>query len=177
MSAPPDIPLLDGIATTRAIRRYTDDPVPDDDLAAILWHAGRAPSGSNRQPWKFVVVRDADLRAKLVEACNGQAFVGTAPVVIAACGTLPDRMMSCDVPGDPVDVAIAIDHMTLRAAELGLGTCWIGAFNQTAVRDVLSIPADAKVIEVLVLGHPADAPPPAKKRKDLDEIVCWDRWS
>ena len=169
--------VREAICKRYSVRKYKAQPVDEAMLAEVLEAARLAPSGSNRQPWKFVVVRDADLRAKLVEACNGQAFVGTAPVVIAACGTLPDRMMSCDVPGDPVDVAIAIDHMTLRAAELGLGTCWIGALNQTAVRDVLSIPADAKVIEVLVLGHPADAPPPAKKRKDLDEIVCWDRWS
>ncbi|MFW6154621.1 MAG: nitroreductase family protein [Planctomycetota bacterium] len=169
--------VREAIRKRYSVRKYKDQPVDDAMLAEVLEAARLAPSGSNRQPWKFVVVRDADLRAKLVDACNGQGFVGTAPVVIAACGTLPDRMMACDVAGDPVDVAIAIDHMTLRAAELGLGTCWIGAFNQTAVRDVLGIPADAKVIEVLTLGHPDDAPPQAKKRKDLGEIVCWDRWS
>ncbi len=170
--------VREAICKRYSVRNYTNQPVDDAMLTEVLEAARLAPSGSNRQPWTFVVVRDADLRARLVEACNGQAFVGTAPVVIAACGTMPDRMMSCEVPGDPVDVAIAIDHMTLQAAELGLGTCWVGAFNQDAVRDVLGIPADAaKVIEVLTLGHPADTPPKAKKRKDLDEIVRWDRWS
>jgi nitroreductase len=169
--------VREAIARRYSVRAYSDQPVDEAALTAVLEAARLAPSGSNRQPWRFVVVRDAALRTRLVEACNGQAFVGTAPVVIAACGTMPDRMMSCDVPGDPVDVAIAIDHMTLQAAELGLGTCWIGAFKQDAVRKVLGIPADAKVIEVLTLGHPADKAPEAKKRKALSEIVCWDRWS
>ncbi|NLF29512.1 MAG: nitroreductase [Planctomycetes bacterium] len=169
--------VREAIRRRYSVRKYTPQPVDEAMLRTVLEAARLAPSGSNRQPWKFVVVRDPDLRARLVEACNGQAFVGTAPVVIAACGTMPDRTMSCDVPGDPVDVAIAIDHMALQAAELGLGTCWIGAFKQDAVRSVLGIPADAKVIEVLTLGHPADKPPQAKKRKDLSEIVCWDRWS
>jgi len=168
--------VAEAIEQRYSVRKYEDRPVEESKLMAVL-DAGRlAPSGSNRQPWKFVVVRDAATRAKLAEACNGQTFVGTAPVVIVACGTMPDRMMGCDVPGDPVDVAIAIDHMTLRAAELGLGTCWIGAFDQDAVRGVLGIPAPAKVIEVLPLGYPADAPRP-KSRKGLDEIICWEKWS
>ena len=84
--------------------------------------------------------------------------------------------MSCQVPGDPVDVAIAIDHMTLTAAELDLGTCWIGAFDQDAVRGLLGIPPTAKVIEVLTLGYPADSPRP-KSRKPAGEVVCWERWN
>ena len=73
MSEPPPISLLDGLATTRAIRRYTDDPVPDDDLASILWHAGRAPSGSNRQPFRFLVLRDGE-RAITAKRLLGDAF-------------------------------------------------------------------------------------------------------
>jgi nitroreductase len=168
--------VAEAIQQRYSVRKYEDRPVEEPKLLAVLDAARLAPSGSNRQPWKFVVVRDAVTRAKLADACNSQTFIGTAPVVIAACGTMPDRMMSCDVPGDPVDVAIAIDHMTLQATELGLGTCWIGAFDQDAVRRVLEIPASAKVIEVLTLGYPADAQR-EKKRKGLDEIVCWDQWS
>ena len=122
-----------------------------------------------------MAVRDEAMRQELMKAAKGQSFVGEAPVVIAAVGLFPDRMMHCDVPGDPVDVAIAIDHMTLTATALGLGTCWIGAFDQDAVRKVLGIPDSVKVIEVLPLGYPAVSPP-AKKRNDLEQIVCWEKW-
>jgi len=166
----------DAIRNRYSVRAYQDRPVEQDKLLAVLEAARLAPSGSNRQPWKFVVARDARTRQALMAACGGQKFVGQAPVVIAAVGIMPDRIMKCQVPGDPVDVAIAIDHMTLAAVELGLGTCWVGAFDQDAVRRALGIPDSAKVIEVLALGYPADAPRP-KARKAMDEIVCWEKWS
>jgi len=166
----------DAIRSRYSVRAYQDRPVEQDKLLAVLEAARLAPSGSNRQPWKFVVVRDAQTRQALMAACGGQKFVGQAPVVIAAVGIMPDRVMKCQVPGDPVDVAIAIDHMTLAAVELGLGTCWVGAFDQDAVRQALGIPDSAKVIEVLALGYPADTPRP-KARKAMDEVVCWEKWS
>ncbi len=159
-----------------SVRAYQDREIEQEKLDAVLEAARLAPSGSNRQPWKFVVVRDAAMRQRLAHACNGQRFIGDAPVVIAAVGAMPGREMSCKVPGDPVDVAIAIDHMTLAATELGLGSCWIGAFDQDAVRGLLNIPEDAQVIEMLPLGYPADEPRP-KKRKGTEEIVCWEMWS
>lgn len=168
--------VQEAVRARYSVRLYEPREIEEDKLLAVL-EAGRlAPSGNNRQPWRFVVVRDSLTREKLVEACAGQKFIARAPVVIAAVGLMPDRMMQCQVPGDPVDVAIAIDHMTLAATHLGLGTCWIGAFDQGAVRDVLGIPDTAKVIEVLTLGYP-DGRPPTKNRKALEEIVCWERWS
>ena len=144
----------EAIRNRYSVRSYQPRPVEQDKLLAVLEAARLAPSGNNRQPWKFVVVRDAQQRQSSCRACCNQAFVGQAPVVIAAVGLMPDRVMSCDVPGDPVDVAIALDHMTLAAAEQGLGTCWIGAFDQDAVRAVLGIPPTAKVIEVWCWATP-----------------------
>ena len=167
--------LYDAVRKRYSVRSYKDEPVPQDVLDRILEAARLAPSGSNRQPWKFVVVRDAETRARLVAVCNGQAFVGQAPVVIAGVGTMPDRVMSCDVPGDPVDVAIAMEHIALAATAEGLGTCWIGAFKQGPAREVLGIGKDAKVIEFMALGYPADSLR-AKDRKPIDEIVCHDTW-
>ena len=100
-----------------------------------------APSGSNRQPWKFIVVHDPEVKRRLVRACANQRFIATAPVVVAGCGLMPDRMMSCGVPGDPVDVAIAMEHLSLAATAEGLASCWIGAFSQDEVREVLGVPA------------------------------------
>jgi nitroreductase len=101
--------------------------------------------------------------------------VATAPAVILGLGLMPDRVMRCDVPGDPVDVAIALEHIALAAVAEGLGTCWIGAFHQDQICQVLDIPKDCKVIEVMTLGYPADKPKP-KSRKSLAEIVCYDRY-
>ncbi|OHD82491.1 MAG: hypothetical protein A3J97_10545 [Spirochaetes bacterium RIFOXYC1_FULL_54_7] len=120
-------------------------------------------------------MQDLETRKRLATACNGQQFVGQAPVVVAGCGLMPDRIMRCGMPGDPIDLAIAMEHLALAATAEGLGTCWIGAFEQNKVRDVLGIPETARVVEVMTLGYPEDAPSP-KKRKALDEIVCYDSW-
>ena len=159
-----------------SVRSYLDKAVEEDKLQRVLAAAQMAPSGNNSQPWKFVVVRDPQLRERLAEAAAGQKFVAQAPVVIVACATKPAAIMMCDVPAYAVNVAIAIDHMTLQAVEEGLGTCWIGAFSQQAVKDVLGIPEDAKVVELLPLGYPATQPPESKSRKALEEIVVYDGW-
>ena len=167
--------LYEAIRKRYSVRAYQDRPVEQETLERVLEAARLAPSGSNRQPWKFVVVRDAQRRKQLVPACCDQAFVAEAPVVIAGVGVMADRMMRCDVPGDPVDVAIALEHIALAATAEGLGTCWIGAFYQDKVRDVLGVPKDAKVIEVMTLGYPADQLKP-KNRKPLGEIVCYETY-
>jgi nitroreductase len=167
--------LYEAMKLRYSVRLYLNKPVEQEKLDRILDAARLAPSGSNRQPWKFVVVRDAETRKKLVLACSNQEFVGQAPVVIAGVGLMPDRVMSCGVPGDPVDVAIALEHVALAATAEGLGTCWIGSFHQDQIRALLGIPANAKVIEVMTLGYPADYPPP-KTRKSMKELACYDRW-
>jgi len=167
--------LYEAIKSRYSVRSYLNKPVEQEKLDRILDAARLAPSGSNRQPWKFVLVRDAEMRKKLVPACSNQEFVGQAPVVIAGVGLMPDRIMSCGVPGDPVDVAIALEHVALAATAEGLGTCWIGSFDQDQVRRVLGIPANAKVIEVMTLGYPADHPQP-KTRKPMKALVCYDQW-
>jgi nitroreductase len=95
--------------------------------------------------------------------------------VIAGVGLMPYRVMRCDIRGDPVDVAMAMEHVAVAAAAEGLCTCWIGAFYQDQVREVLGIPESAKLVEVKTLGYPAEGPR-SKDRKPLSEIVCYDRW-
>ena len=168
--------LYEAVQNRYSVRAYQDRPVEQEKLDRILEAARLAPSGSNRQPWKFVVVRDAETRKALAKACNDQSFVGRAPVVIVGVGLMPERTMSCQVPGDPVDVAIAMEHIALAATAEGLGTCWIGAFDQDQVRQVVGVPDQHKVIEVMPLGYPADEPRP-KKRKPLEEIVCYEKFA
>ena len=169
---------MDFLALVRSrysVRSYEDRPVEQDKLDRVLEAVRLAPSASNRQPWKFVVIREAETRRELVEPCFNQQFVAQAPVVIAGVGLMPNRKLHCGIPGDPVDLAIAMDHLALAAAAEGLGTCWVGAFYQDRVREVLGIPESAQVVELMTLGYPADSPPP-KSRKPISDIVCYDRW-
>jgi len=161
------------IKKRRSVRSYREQAVEKEKLKKVLEAARLAPSAKNEQAWKFVVVRDKSTRQALAEAAAGQSFVGEAPVVIAAIALDPERVMGCGVPAYAVDLAIAIDHMSLQAADLGLGTCWIGAFDQKRVKEILKIPAEVKVVSLLPLGYPADSPG-LKNRKALGEIVCFD---
>ena len=154
----------------RSIRKYKEVPVPQNKLDAVL-EAGRiAPSAGNRQPWKYVVVTDPETRKKLVPMCRNQEFVGQAGAVIVACA--PDPSLKWHM----VDIGIAVDHMTLAAHALNLGTCWIGAFEPEAVKELLAIPEEVKVVCILPVGVP-DGEGTPKPRKPLDEIVTYERWS
>lgn len=166
--------LYEAIQQRRSVRAYQDKPVEDDKLRRILDAARLAPSASNRQAWRFVVVREAALRKGLAEAAD-QAFIAQAPLVIAAVSLEPDRRMHCNVPAGPVDCAIALEHIALAAAAEGLGTCWIGHFDQIRCREILNVPAGAQIIELMPLGYPADSARP-KTRKSLDDVVRYDRF-
>jgi nitroreductase len=164
--------VIDAIKTRRSIRRFLKDTIPQNKLSRVL-DAGRlAPSASNRQPWKFIVVQDADIREKLAVAARNQRFISEAPVIIVAVALNPDYIMSCGVPSYAVDVATALDHMMLTAVEEGLGTCWIGAFQQQIVKTLLKIPEEFKVVALLPIGYPGETPVP-KTRKTFEEVVCY----
>jgi len=173
--------VMEAIAERRSIRSFSVQPVEEEKLLRVL-EAGRlAPSARNMQDWKFVVVKDPGLRRRLAEAARNQEFVGQAPVVIAACGT-SDYVMTCGQLTYPIDVAIAVDHMTLAAVEEGLGTCWIGAFYEDKVKEILGVPPTVRAVALLPLGYPAETAknardmPMHKPRKPLDEIVVYDGW-
>ncbi|MEA1940573.1 MAG: nitroreductase family protein [Candidatus Caldatribacteriota bacterium] len=168
--------VLEAIKKRQSVRSYQDKEIPEDVLQQIL-EAGRlAPSAKNGQPWKFIVVKDKKLREKLVPACKNQNFVGEASVVIVGCATNPNYKMGNGEYSYTIDLAIALDHMSLEAASSGLGTCWIGAFYQDKVKEVLEIPEDISVVTLMTLGFP-QALDTKKGRKDLSEIVCYDKYT
>jgi len=168
------------IETRRSIRAYRSDLIPDEVLKRVLNAARIAPSGNNRQPWKFVVVKDPALKQALVPALANQRFVAEAPVIIAACGSnvhqnrggyMRDLSML-------VDVTIAMDHLILAARAEGLGTCWIGAFDNDKVKEVLEIPTEFQVVALTPLGYPrGEKFLPVKSRKALSEIIGEDKFS
>ena len=162
--------VLEAIRSRRSIRSYLPRPVEEGKLAQLLEVVRLAPSANNRQDCKFIVIRDAALRKKLVDPCNNQNFIAEAPVVIIACTTDAKRMMRSGYQCAAVDVTIAVDHLTLAATSLGLGTCWIGAFDAKKVAAVLQLPPEVTPVHVLPLGYPAENPAP-RPRKALAEIT------
>ena len=167
--------LLSQIKNRYSVRSYQPRPVEKEKLLAVLEAARLAPSAKNFQEWRFVVVQDEATRRKLMVAANNQAFVGEAPVVIACCATNTDYVMRCGQASYPIDLAIAIDHMTLQAVEEGLGTCWVGSFYEDQVKLILGIPEKVRVVGLLTLGYPKDRIRP-KSRLPLDQITSFDKW-
>jgi len=165
------------IRTRRSVRSFKPDPIPEEKLRTVLDAARLAPSGSNRQPTRFIVITKESQKRALVPMVEGQEFVAEAPVVIAACGRnihfnrggyMGDMSML-------VDVAIAFDHLTLAARAEGLGTCWIGSFDNESLKKALSIPEDYQVVALTPLGFPRakDAFRPSDDRLGLDDITFW----
>ncbi len=168
--------VFSAIRKRRSIRNYLKKGVEEKKLSLILEAARQAPSASNRQEWRFVVVKDAASKVKLCCAAKNQEFVNDAPVIIACCAQTDSHTMTCGQACYVIDLAIAIDHMTLAAVELGLGTCWIGAFYEEEVKKILDIPDNIRVVEMLALGYPAKKPTGPKNRLELDEIVFSEKW-
>ena len=167
--------VMEAIGARRSVRAYKDIPVESEKLDRVLEAARLAPSANNRQERRFVVVQEADTRKKIAKAACNQDFVGTAPVVIAACATESGHVMACGQPAYTVDVTIAVDHMTLQAVKEGLGTCWIGAFHEDEVKKILGIPDTIRVVSLLPLGYPEYVPAPTP-RKSREQLVTFDKW-
>ena len=160
--------VFEAIKSRRSIRTYKSEPVPEDKIEKLLEAARLAPSAGNRQNWKFLVVNDGKMKQQLVKACNNQAFVSTASFIIAG-------VVDPALKWHQVDMAIAFEHIVLEAVELGLGTCWIGAFNEDDVKRVLKVPHEKKVVALLTVGNPKDYPP-SRPRKELAQIVAYNEY-
>ena len=168
--------IYEAVANRKSVRAFQDKDVPEEIISRLL-EAGRlAPSASNRQEWRFIVVRNSTTRERLSEAAMGQKFVGEAPVVIACCAETDGHVMACGQACYPIDVAIAVDHITLCATSEGLGTCWIGAFDEGKVKEILGIPPQIRVVGLLPIGYPKDSSRIEKNRLPLKEIVKHERW-
>ncbi len=173
------------IENRRSIRKYLDRNVEDEKLNAMLESARLAPSGMNSQPNYYIVVRDEDIRKKLVEADHSQQWMMTAPVLIVVVADLACRIgeeifideNSCEpeVKRIIADSSIGITHILLEAESLGLGTCWTGWFEQKDIRPILGIPENKYVTGIITVGY-ADEAPDARPRKTLEEIVRYERW-
>lgn len=158
-----------------SVRAYKPDPVEEEKLQQVLEAARLAPTACNLQPFQFIVIHTRGREAELRRIYGSSWFV-QAPVVICACGIPSESWVRRDGKNYcEVDVTIAMDHLILAAADLGLGTCWVGAFNPDAAREILGLPDDVEPIAFTPLGYPADQPG-YKNRNPLDELVRYEHW-
>jgi len=159
-----------------SVRAYHGREIPEDVLRRVLEAFVVAPTAANRQPFGLIVIHTAGREGELRRIYKPDWFASQPPIVVCACA-LPEKgwvrhdgKSYCDV-----DVAIAMDHLILAAANEGLGTCWIGAFDPVAAREVLDLPEGVEPVAFTPLGYPADAPGP-KRRKRLEQLVRYERW-
>lgn len=171
--------FLDLAKERYSVRSYAEKPVEEDKLNYVL-EAGRvAPSAANHQPWHIIVIRDEHNRQKLAEAYHRKWFY-KAPVILAICGDhtaswkRADNKDHCDI-----DISIIVDHLTLAAAEQGLGTCWICNFEPEACSRILELPDHIEPIVLLPLGYPGEEPDDRSRhlvRKTMKEIIHFEKF-
>ena len=173
------------IEKRRSVRAYDSRPVPGEDILAICKAARTAPSACNSQTWRFIAVTDPLMVEKICREAMRPVipnkWLSQAPVVIVGCSQLDiiaNRLGSriTGVEYYQIDLGIAMEHMVLKATELGLGTCWIGWFKEKKIKQLLEIPDKIKVSILLAVGYPKDEPTPKRTRKPLDKILFFDRW-
>lgn len=164
-------------AARRSVRAYRPDAVPDALLREVLEAVRLAPSACNRQPFRVIVLRTAGRGGELLRVYPRPWFV-EAPLVLAVCAVPDEAWVRSRFDGwsaAETDATIATDHLLLAAADRGLGTCWVAAFDPAAAREVLGLPDGVVPVAFTPLGWPADTPGP-KERRPLEELVRHDRW-
>lgn len=170
-----------------SVRRFSDRPVEEEKVKEIFESARLAPSWANKQSWSFVAVRDKEKIALVVKVAGTlNSWLKTAPMIVIACGDprLSGKRESIEYFG--IDVAIAAEHLVLAAANAGLGSCWVGVFDEKKIKEILGIPEEIRIVSMIPIGYPAENQGiradmsrfvlGSKKRKPLTEIVHYDSW-
>lgn len=166
--------VFEAIKDRYSCRAYQDRPIEKEKLEQLFEAARLAPSAKNLQDWRFVAVTDKKSKRLLAGAANNQKFIENAGVIIVAC-SVSNEVMRCGQAVGPIDVAIALEHIALQATELGLATCWIGSFYLEKIRQIVGIPDDIAIIELMAVGYPADKQS-QPNRESIEKIVCYENW-
>mgnify|MGYP006310364165 CR=1 FL=1 len=159
-----------------SVRKFQEQPVEEEKLLKVLEAARVSPSAVNFQPFHLLVFRKKEMLEQMVQIYQ-RDWIKTAPVILLACAD-HSQSWKRSVDGKDsadIDVAIAVDHITLQAAELGLGTCWVCNFDAEKCAEILDLPSYIEPLVMLPLGYPADSAR-AKKRKELNEIIHWEKF-
>lgn len=172
----------EAIRKRRSVRSYSRRPIPPDVLERMHEALRLAPSACNFQPWRFVFVTDPALRQAVAKAALDQQWIAEAPITVVGCGMPDQAFKSMGGYGNSadMDVTIALDHLTLAAVAEGLGTCWIGAFDEKKVKRLLDVPEQVKIVAMTPLGYPSSAdlikPSSEGHRKPAGDILRTDRY-
>jgi nitroreductase len=165
--------VVDAIMKRRSVRAFQSREVPQDVIDTLLACAVKAPTGGNRQPWFFYIVRDAHIKEELA-AASGQAFLMQAPVVFVVCADPPRSGARYGLRGSTLyclqDTAAAVQNILLAATSMGLGTCWMGAFDEAKVAKALDCPENLRPVAMVPVGYPNETPTASDKRS-LQEVT------
>lgn len=171
--------FLEVIRSRRTIRKFSPKSVEWDKISQVLEAGRHAPSAGNLQDWKFIVILEEELKMQLAEASLQQYFMVQAPILIVVCSEPEKIIRYYGARGEKLysvqNNAACVQNMLLAANALGLGTCWIGAFDEDEVRRVLNIPADARPQAIICLGYPGESPKQPPKYP-LETLVYFNSW-
>ena len=167
--------VLKEISEWVSISEFLPQAVADDSIQRIINAAQRAPSAKNRQPWRLIVIRNEDVRSKIHEAAYRQESVGNAPVIIAARTTNIDYRMPNGQLAYPIDIGIAVSFMLVQSRAEGLGARIVTTYDETEVKEILTVPYQMRVVALMLLGYPASTPL-QPKRRPLNQLVAFDHW-
>jgi len=167
------------IKDRRSIRKYTDRPVEREKIEQVLEAARQAPSWKNRQCWRFLVLQDAAKKQAILDAFPddnpGKKAIALAPAVIVVCADPDESGVENGIEYYIADTAIAFTHLCLAAHAIGLGTCWMGWYDEASIREALVIPGGLRVVGITPIGYPDQEPKP-RPRKELCDITYFDEW-
>lgn len=166
--------IFEILKNRRSIRKYLKKVVEENKLNKILEFASLSPSAMNLQPYAFIVISKKSIIKEISLACNQE---WEAPIIIAVC-SFPDQAWKRDDGEEywKADAAIATNNISLIAHSLGLGTCWIAAFQEEKIRDILQIKPQVRVFALTPVGYPDEKKGPVKKRKSIEELVHYEKW-
>jgi nitroreductase len=162
--------LFDVILNRRSIRKYSDKEIPKDVLEKIVEAGRQSPSAANRQPYHFIIVTDLEIKKEITGIFSG--FISKAPLIIIGCANPNARLTG---KWATIDTTIALENMVLAATSLGIGTCWIGSFNEQKIKEKLNVPQNWIVVALISLGYPAETPNPRKK-KETTELFSYNKF-
>lgn len=169
--------VFEAIKERRSVRAYSAEGVSEADVARLIEAARWAPSAGNTQPCELVIVKDMETKRRLSKAALNQTFIEKAPVVIVVCADLSRSSRGYGSRGTNLysiqDTAAATENMLLVAHELGLATCWVGAFQDDTVTEAVKAPRNMRPVAIITVGHPAESPA-ATKRRRVEEFVHYE---
>ena len=164
------VSLVDVVLSRRSIRRYEQKEIPKDVLDKILDAGRQAPSAANRQPWHFIVVTDPEIKKELSKGMFNR-FIKDTPVTIVGCAHKDLIAGKWSI----ISTTIALHNMVVAAWAMGIGSCWVGDFNEEKIKKLLNIPESWNIVALISFGYPAEKPQPRKK-KSIEEIVSFNKF-